>query len=117
MDPNALSNLDPKLRETYERVMGSPTPTTPASSATPVPTEQAAPIKPSTPLMETQNNIEKPEAVTITESLPQTPAMIPIVNQSKHSGLIKVFYVLGIVLFFTVYIFFWTTIFNVKLPF
>lgn len=37
MDPKTLANLDPKLRETYERVMGSssPAPASPAPAAAP----------------------------------------------------------------------------------
>jgi hypothetical protein len=46
MDPKTLSNIDPKLRETYERVMG----TTPTSSpATPPPAPVQADAAPQTP--------------------------------------------------------------------
>lgn len=41
MDPKSIANLDPKLRETYERVMGA-APTAPAS-----PDNQASPMSPS----------------------------------------------------------------------
>ena len=50
MDPKTLSSLDPKLRETYERVMNtaasssnSPTPPTPNTSTSPMPTFDAMP--------------------------------------------------------------------------
>ncbi len=51
MDPKSLSNIDPKLRETYERVMGTtvaappPTLATPAApSSPPPPSDVPAPL-------------------------------------------------------------------------
>lgn len=42
MDPKALTNLDPKLRETYERVMGTTSPAAAMPSPTPEPTPTVA---------------------------------------------------------------------------
>lgn len=122
MDPNSLSNLDPKLRETYERVMGT-APATPASagptptSPTTAPTDAIPATPAATPVMNTPFATEqKPEAVTVSQPLPTTP-LTPLPTPKAHGGLIKVLYILGGIVFFAIYIFFWTRIFGLKLPF
>lgn len=69
MDPKNSSTLDPKLKETYERIMGTPVPATPtptdAPAATPVPGNPAT--DPSVP----QINVNP------TPSAPATPAISP----------------------------------------
>ncbi len=86
MDPASLSNLDPKLRETYERVMGAngsaaaaptpPTPPTDSTTATPAvdpasataataPKEEDAPQAPVS-----LDDINKREAAPVQESSP-----------------------------------------------
>ena len=132
MDPNALSNLDPKLKETYEKVMGTNT-ASPAQSAPPTPVDGAptpiqenpnsdglsAPIQPPLPDNPAQSS-ESPQTVTINQPLPNPAAAssdIITKPQGGHGGLIKVFYVLGATVFFVIYIFFWMKIFNISLPF
>jgi hypothetical protein len=53
MDPKSSAQLDPKLQEAYNRVMGTPTgpatptdPAAPAANPTPAPTDQIGPIMP-----------------------------------------------------------------------
>jgi hypothetical protein len=153
MDPNALSSLDPKLRETYEKVMGTgaapladPAPATentqPATPAAPVAAD-AAPQQPSAsdqqhnqganatgatppPMPElstssspeaASNQDQEPKVVTISQSLPMPTADNQLIQPHGHSGLIKVFYTLGTIVFFVIYIFFWMKIFNISLPF
>jgi hypothetical protein len=60
MDPNSLNNLDPKLKETYDRVMGTTTTTPPAAPT-------AAPTAPPPP-------IDAPAAAPVTAA-PPAPAM------------------------------------------
>lgn len=83
MDPKSLSNLDPKLRETYERVMGSASstqaPPAPAQpSVAPPPTVE--PVAPATP-SPAAPPIPTPSATTVVDSsvgvspAPETPPM------------------------------------------
>lgn len=120
MDPKALSNLDPKLRETYERVMGTTTPSGSPTAPPPVTSapNETSPAPKSSPLMETPfANEQSPGAVTISQPLPASAPMTPLASKHKHSGLIKVLYILGAIVFFTIYLLFWAKIFNFKLPF
>src|SRR4051812_30266485 len=54
MDPKTLNTLDPKLRETYERVMGAASPTTPATNTPPLypaaPMNTAPAMEPAAPI-------------------------------------------------------------------
>lgn len=135
MDPTSLSNLDPKLKETYDRVMGTSTP--PASDQTP---SNPAPASP-TPADASPNNAPsenvtaesglstpiatpapdsaepQPATVTITQASPTPPSTNIVSAPHGHSGLIKIFYILGATVFFVIYIFFWAKIFNISLPF
>lgn len=145
MDPNALSSLDPKLRETYEKVMGTgtapladtpanppavpadqasadPAPQAPAADAAPAgaaPTSAPAPEISSAPVAENAQAADQgPKVVTISQAAPAAPAPeLQITQPHGHMGLMKVFYILGGVVFFVIYIFFWMRIFNLSLPF
>jgi len=135
MDPSSLSNLDPKLRETYERVMSTSTPTpvqTPADSGLdqsnkqvePQPIINNPPIDTQAEALNTQSAAQNPysqephpETVTISQNPPTPNTFNQPVKPHAHSSLIKVFYFLGAAVFFLVYIFFWVKILNVKLPF
>lgn len=143
MDPASLSNLDPKLRETYERVMGA---TTPAAGTTPPAVDSTTPAAPvgepgisqtvttpapenttqtppaadgTTPMvasvMENSAPSEQPQTVTINQPLPAASNVIT--QPHGHMGLIKVLYFLGGTVFFVIYVFFWMKIFNFSLPF
>ena len=98
MDPASLSNLDPKLKETYDRVMGAPSP---APGSTP----SASPSTDSSQAMSSSTNTtnetlspipaQHPQNVTINQPLPQTPSASAIVTKPHgHSGLIRIFYIL-----------------------
>jgi len=58
---------------------------------------------------------QQPETVTISQPLPNPTAMNQINKPHGHAGLIKIFYILGAVVFFFIYVFFWVKIFNIKL--
>lgn len=145
MDPKTLSNLDPKLRETYERVMGSAGPTgtqpaetvapppAPADGATqlssppaappPIPTPTATPVdaslsQPVTPAAPGTNPFQTP-VIAVNEPAPlPSPASV---NQNAESGtaspLVRILYIVGAIVFFAVYTFFWMKVFNLQLPF
>lgn len=118
MDPKSLSSLDPKLKETYERVMGTSVP-------------QQAPTAPATPVVEPENNVPVTPAPPISEPAEQpvqantSPFMAssmgqPLPNpaemqQQAASPMLKIAYIVGGIIFFIVYTIFWIKIFN--LPF
>jgi hypothetical protein len=143
MDPKTLSNLDPKLRETYERVMGTagtpavtgsapsvvPPPAVDTSSqlATPLTTTPQIPTPTATPVMDTQLSTPPP-ATNESFQTPVIPANEPAplpspasVNQDVESRaaspVIRILYIIGALVFFGVYTFFWMKVFNLKLPF
>ncbi len=155
MDPKSTANLDPKLRETYERVMGtaqsmqsngSPSPAAPSdygtitlagqagaptpfnqpadAQAAPIPTVEAPPItgQPLQDFPQDPNNAENlrfqaaiqtplggaaPEQTT--QPSPSTPHQAPT--------LLRALYIIGAIVFFVVYTFFWIKVFNLPLPF
>lgn len=128
MDTQSLNNLDPKLKETYERVMGT---TTPPISQTPPLNTNAAPLIdtttpdsskgpadtsiPTTPY--TPDNLRFQAAIQTPLATPvqQTPVGATVPNQP--SSMLHILYVVGAVVFFIVYTVFWVKIFNLPLPF
>lgn len=130
MNPSAPTNqLDPKLQETYNKVMG--TPTTPQAAqpaaATPVPAnppttdaQNPTPVVPTTPY--TQDNlsfqaaIQQPPA-NATTNTGQTPLAGVVQQPKQSSSLLGILLVIGGIIFFVVYTFVWITIFNLPLPF
>ena len=144
MDPKALSNLDPKLRETYERVMGTPSPTaTPlvptvnptlspiptmgdGGALTPAPVTTTATVTtpdgtvaqatpPVQPVNPWQNQANSsPNPFTPTGQALPSPATVA--GQDKGtSPMLRVLYIIGAVVFFALYSIFWIKVF--KLPF
>lgn len=81
MDPKTLANLDPKLRETYEKVMGTSTsPSTRTSNpATPPPPANIPPAKPAPAAIPPLPNIPPPASPLTTLNNPTLPAT-PINN-------------------------------------
>jgi hypothetical protein len=137
MDPQTQNNLDPKLKETYDRVMG--TTTAPAGGQ-----PAAAPAAPSTPAAPpaapVDANAGTPPAADATQntgsSIPQTPytadnlsfqaaIQTPVNNvplggmvaPRQSSSMLRILYIVGGVVFFVVYTFVWVKIFNLPLPF
>ncbi|MBI2031936.1 MAG: hypothetical protein HYT08_04960 [Candidatus Levybacteria bacterium] len=90
MNPKNLTQLDPKLKEAYERVMGTSVPP-PAPAATPAPIHQEP------------------------QSAPQTSNQV-VVNK-KRGGLSPVLIAIAIILFFTIYTIVWVMVFGLKVPF
>ena len=98
MDPQKLAQLDPKLREAYQRVMGTPIPTLPTTS-TPVQTplsdsissipvaeptpEPTAPISDSIPTPQPQPEPTQEEPTSTPEPQPESTST-PIVEPSAR---------------------------------
>ena len=147
MDPQKLSQLDSKLREAYQRVMGTPIlqsqtppmPTPPMPDPTPAPPPQPEPQPPPPTGGEPTPNIEEPPAAPqpATPPIPEPAMPIPPPAQAdnfvqmnsevasaqstaikKKNGVMMpvLFGVMGLT-FIVIYTFFWTKIFNFKLPF
>lgn len=134
MDPVKTSDLDPKLKEVYERVMGissvSAIPAAPSFSNTNNP-------EPKTPIITTSptNNVPLPikptlnvSAETINHPAPPAAAKIPMeapISQTQKSeelvvnkkGISPILILAAGIVFFAVYSLFWLKFFNIKLPF
>lgn len=144
MDPQATNNLDPKLKETYDRVMGTTTQPGVAPAAPGIPPPAPAPVATATPIVGTPLQDNATNVVPPTEipqnngaSIPQTPytadnlsfqaaIQTPVNNPAplgtiatpqQPSSLLRILYIVGGVVFFVVYTFVWVKIFNLPLPF
>ena len=137
MDPK-LSNLDPKLREAYERVMnGSSSPTQPANgqpaAQTPAPQSIQQPIQSAQPAPAPMPAPQsQPQTQAAVPSLDPTPAVNSTIAYNAHNSdvnkgttgvkkggksgkLVLIF--LGIVIFLLLYTVIWVFILKLKLPF
>lgn len=97
-------NLDPQLKATYERVMGTSLSSAPTATSTPAPTP--API--ATP---------KPIATPSLQTLQYNANTKVVAGSTKNSRLSPVLIGVVIVLFFIIYSIAWIMIFKVNLPF
>jgi len=123
MDKN-VSQLDPKLKEAYDRVMG--TVVTPPVKATPTAMSATSPSVPplsSTPLSPTPTMSVNPLPTTSTTAINHQAVSVPISNTKittlkKKSGAFKalIFMFAGIV-FFIIYALVWIKMFNLKFPY
>lgn len=112
MNPKTPQDLDPKLKEAYERVMGGnqgqPLSPTPPPNA-PLPTQ---PAPPSVPLTNPFANPQPPIATTNVQSPSITPLNAngkPVKKKTKISPII--FLVVGLA-FFVVYAVVWAKVFK-----
>lgn len=111
MDPKNLSQLDPKLREVYERVMGtSVNPVKPPAASnealTPLQNPATEPVPPQP---------EKPVVQPTLTAVPQSSKVeMSIKPKAKISPLIIG---LAAVVFLVVYAIVWIKVFNLQLPF
>lgn len=109
MDPKKLTHLDPKLKEVYERVMGT-TVAAPSAQAQPVPAPSA---KPSASTAAAPSQPAEPAVMPqVTNPVMATPPMM------KKNGLPPAVIIgILIVVFFALYAVFWMWIFKLPLPF
>ncbi|HLD01606.1 MAG TPA: hypothetical protein VJC10_01900 [Patescibacteria group bacterium] len=142
MNPNNNVTLDPKLKETFDRVMGTnvaPTASvqephiqtnsdsiyqnTPQSSPQPAAVAAAqapAPIQVPAPALEEQKTVIKIPPVDASVGAPtaseQAAAQISE-NEDKKSLIVPIAFISLGVIFFILYAVFWVKFFNVSLPF
>lgn len=91
MNPGNLSHLDPKLKEAYERVMG-----TPISSF--------APTASSSPAYEKSQSSFQPSSQMV-------------VGGKTKGKLSPILIMIALILFFAVYTIMWIIVFDLKVPF
>lgn len=132
MDSKNYTNLDPKLREAYERVMNttispanapSQQPTV-APSPRPLPSQTSPQIPKPAAVNETPVMLPMPSASLPTNSPviqkqpPSTVANIVTTSMPQHnSGILPIVIILGAIIFFAVYAVFWLKFFQIQLPF
>lgn len=120
-DKQQLSNLDPKLKEAYDRVMGT-TFTPPAASApqqatpaTPTPEPFIPPTTVQSPLMQ---QTPQPVMQTVNVSVPDNTPKGFVAGQREENaggGISPIIIVLAGIVFFAVYIVFWIKVFNIPI--
>lgn len=122
MDSKQLNQLDPKLKETYERVMGTPLnksftqplppqlptnmPKTPFPSATPVTTQ--------TPTRQPSPKPFQPQPATYNVGQNQKPQTQIAKKQNKMT---PIFIVIGSFIFIILYALIWIKVLNLEVPF
>lgn len=127
MDQKQLSQLDPKLRETYERVMGinapqniPPKPEAPLLPSQPEPNTPPPPQNPqSPPIPNTPNTSRVTSAFVAGEtkiSNPPPTETKPAEMKRSERKISPVVVVLGIAVFFIIYTFVWIKVFDLKIP-
>lgn len=139
-------NLDPALKATYERVMGTnlsqPNSTTTPPQSTVPPTQTSTPPQPTTPFQNPQAVPPAPTSPTPTPAPsasytpPQPTVTAPPVSPAakvvaagssdakvvaggskKSGGLSPILIAITVILFFSIYTLVWLFVFKVKLPF
>lgn len=125
MDPKTAPTLDPKLKEAYDRVMGTSLPTAPPSSTPPPPMQPAAPVQ---KMADPMSLHEAPPHTHPLQATPTTPVTSPTKPSGISSGFVapheeknsavsgKLLLIAGVV-FLIVYTLFWLKWFGVALPF
>lgn len=108
MNPNLAQSLDPKLKETYDRVMGTQLNSRPATP-NPVQPQPAAPIQQTTPAPKEQNPQVEMVNINASASQGQTATAAP----GKKSKIRPIAFVAAGVLFFAIYTFIWLKFFSV----
>lgn len=135
MNPKSVNDLDPKLKEAYERIMGTAVNSPATKPAEQTPNEPPAQT-PNTPLMQTQpvvtqNSSPAQSPVQNTPIEPQAPTHNPFMQtpeppvsvftqdgpikaptQKKKMNLLPIFLIVGGLIFFVVYIFVWARVFG-----
>ena len=134
MDPQKLASLDPKLREAYQRVMGTPLPQVqpasprgePVQPPTPSqpPVSEPEPAIPQQPPLGANNfvqmNSEVASAPTVAPSASPNfvaPATASTIAVKKKSMMMPVMIGVASLVFLAIYTLFWTKLFSLKVPF
>ena len=136
MDPNkSFSGLDPKLQETYNRIMSAATPTPPpaqgtvagqvappasAPAQTPLPDQAAAIPQVTAAPVQPQTSVnpygQQPAPASAAAPVTTAPTMDLPTNKTLSPTIILTLYIVGAVIFFIAYTIFWIKIFNLPIP-
>lgn len=114
MDPKLAQNLDPELKKTYDRIMGtpvnvqSPAPTHEPIQQEHVPIEQVV-VPPAPPVEQTPSPVSSPEPEMVNINATAEVAK-PATTKGKISPVIFIVLGVGFFLFYTVV---WLKIFNI----
>lgn len=126
MDPK-LSNLDPKLKEAYDRVMGGPTPPPPpTANPNPDPVAPPPPVVPPPPMPGSSASetvhigpvgpaVMPPPMPTPTEAVKPYPNQV--LHAEKGSKISPLIIGVLVFVFLISYTFLWVRVFNLKIPF
>lgn len=137
MDPQKLASLDPKLREAYQRVMGTPipppTPTPPAPEPQSIPTPTATPepqfsipsqaelpepSQPQPPVQPTNfDQMDSQVPATPSQNFIRPPAQVQTMSVKKKNSMMPILFAIAGLFFIAIYTLFWLKIFNFKFPF
>lgn len=134
MDPQKLASLDPKLREAYQRVMGTPLPQVqpasprgePVQPPTPSqpPVSEPEPAIPQQPPLGANNFVQMNSEVASapTAAPPASPNFVAPATAStiavkKKSMMMPVMIGAAALVFLAIYTLFWTKLFSLKVPF
>jgi hypothetical protein len=120
MNPKSVNDLDPKLKETYERIMGTNFASTPLQNPTTAPTQnqpimQTQPVTPQN--QETQSPNTQPPNDAFSKT-PEPPVSLFTQNgpvsapQKKKLNVLPILIVFGGIIFFVVYIIVWGKVFG-----
>ncbi len=130
MNPKSVNDLDPKLKEAYERIMGTSfTPNTPPGTSN-QPPAQNAPVMQTTPVVDqpvTQApTLQVPPAEPAKnpfDPAPEPPISVftqagpvsspaPAGTQKKKMNILPILLVVGGLIFFVVYVIVWAKVFG-----
>lgn len=120
MDPKLAQNLDPKLKETYDRIMGTqinpqpgtPVPAVPQPVQTPTPTPQFQ-TQPQTPTQTAEQQVPvspQPGMVNINATVAQAKPVASAASKKKMSPVIFIAAGIG---FFLIYTVIWLKVFKI----
>ncbi len=117
MDPKTTSNLDPKLKDMYNRVMSTPVPP-PAAPTTPPQPEMPALAAPEPQTPQPSPTTEIHAAMPLPAApKPVSAAIIGGGTKSKNTKLLPVLLAIVGIIFLGVYTVFWVKFFNLSVPF
>lgn len=119
MNPKNYTNLDPKLREAYDRVMNAViSPVSEPAQSTTVVSNQTFTPGPQTPKPPSTPPPAPLVNPVVQKQAQMTAGTITGVSISQHkSGILPIVIILGGIIFFAVYAFFWLKFFQIQLPF
>lgn len=142
MDPKQNAQLDPKLKEAYDRVMGTATPTTtppPVDSMATGPASAPSPVSATPVVSPTVSPATPTTAPTPEPALPVAPVVMPhstetvriggntpievqhtttgTTHNETKKGISPIIIILGAIVFLLVYSLFWIKFLNVPIPY